>query len=99
MRMEFLARLGAAAAAVSMLGACGFLPPTETEEFTVTGAVAQQAGTFRNTDPNINDLNAKLVCADGYEKVDQATLPADPGSLEVWRVHCAPYSVSFLPEF
>jgi hypothetical protein len=100
MRIGFLARLGAAAFGISALGACGFLPPSQNPDFTVVGAIAPQPDIFRNADPNVNDLTAKLYCAEGYERLEQTTLPADPGSFEVSRVQCTPYTLwSFLPEF
>ena len=73
------------------LGACGFLPPSQQQQFAVSGAVAQSPGTFRNTDPQINDRLAQQLCAEGYDKLGAKTLPADPGSLEEWQVQCAPH--------
>jgi hypothetical protein len=98
MRIGFFARLGAAVLGVSALGACGLLPDAAPQTFAVVGAIAPQADDFRNTDPNVNDVTARLYCADGYQKLDQATLPADPGSFEQWRVQCTPHSLlSSLP--
>jgi hypothetical protein len=101
MRIGFLARLGAAALGVSALGACGFLPPSSTPDFTVAGAVAAQPDVFRNADPNVNDVVAKLYCAEGYQRLDEMSLPAEPGSFTVWRVQCTPYETpwAFLPNF
>ena len=73
------------------LGACGFLPPSQQQQFAVSGAVAQNPGTFRNTDPQINERFAQQICADGYQKLGAQTLPADPGTLEEWHVQCAPH--------
>jgi hypothetical protein len=97
MRIGRLALVGFSA---SWLGACGFLPPSQQQEFSVSGAPpTQTAGTFQNADPEINDALARQSCADGYEKLGEQTLPADPGTLEVWRVRCAPheawYSLAF----
>ena len=73
------------------LGACGFLPPSQQQQFAVSGALAQSAGTFRNTDPQINDHLAQQICVEGYQKLGAQTLPADPGTLEEWHVQCAPH--------
>jgi hypothetical protein len=71
------------------LGACG--APSQNQQFAVSGAVAPAAATFRNTDPQINDRQAREICVEGYEKLDTQTLPAEPGSFEQWRVQCAPH--------
>lgn len=100
MRNGVLVRVSLAVLSVSMLGACGFLPASRQQEFSVTGASpVQQAALFRNTDPNINDVLARQYCADGYQRLEQTTVAADPGSLERWRVRCTPYEVRFLPSF
>jgi hypothetical protein len=76
----------------SWLGACGFLPPSQQQQFSVSAAPPTQiAGVFSNTDPNLNDSLARQGCVEGYEKVSGQTLPADPGTLDVWRVQCAPH--------
>lgn len=74
------------------LGACGFLPPSQQQEFAVSAAAPSQ-GVFRNADAGLNDNQAANLCALGYDKLNEATLPADPGSLEVWRVRCQPYPI------
>jgi hypothetical protein len=71
------------------LSACGFLPPTGPQEFTVTAV--QPADPSGSSDAvALNDQQARLVCAAGYEKVKEDTQPADPGSFEVWQVRCLP---------
>ena len=75
----------------SCLGACSFLPPSQQQEFAVSGAPAVQTGAvFRNADANLNDVLARQVCADGYEKLGEQSLPVDTGTLTLWRVRCAP---------
>ena len=51
---------------------------------------AQTGAVFRNADANLNDGLARQICADGYDKLAEQTLPADPGTLTLWRVRCAP---------
>ena len=58
------------------LGACGCLPPSQQQQFAVSGAVAQTAGTFRNTDPQFNDRLAQQICVEGYQEAGRA----DPAS-------------------
>ncbi len=89
MRISHLALL---ALGTLSLGACsGFLPPSQQQQFAVSGAVASTPATFRNTDPQINDRAAQQICVEGYSKLGAQTLPADPGTLEEWRVECAPH--------
>jgi len=52
---------------------------------------------FRSHDANLNDLKAKAYCADGYDKLDETTLPTYEGTLTQWQVRCTEYRVSFLP--
>jgi hypothetical protein len=83
----------------SGLGACGFLPPSEQQEFTITGAPpVQTADIFRNANPNLNDSLARLACVEGYEKLNEQTIPVDPGALDLWRVRCAPHQIWFWPD-
>jgi|GEM_PF-3964338 hypothetical protein len=87
-----IGHLALVVAGASALAGCGFLPPSQQQEFAVTGAPpVPQAGIFRNTNPAINDTQARQACAEGYEKLGEQTLPADPGTFEVWRVRCAPH--------
>jgi len=91
-RMVFLV------AGTAALSGCGFLPSTDKLEFAVTGDLpTDHASTFRNIDPKINEVQAQGYCADGYEKLSETTVPSDSGTLQEWRVRCAPYVVSFLP--
>ena len=78
------------------LSACSLLPPSPDQEFAVTGSAAAPADAmFRSHDPNINDVQARAYCADGYDKLSESTIPTDGGDLTEWRVRCTPYSVSF----
>ncbi len=74
---------------VLLLAACAAPAP---QEFAVSQpAVVSPPGTlFRANDPNVNDVLAKGFCADGYQKLDESTLPTDSGDLKAWRVQCAP---------
>jgi hypothetical protein len=75
------------------LAACGFLPPSQQQEFAVSAAPATStAGLFGTRDPNLNNALARQGCVEGYEKLTEQTLPADPGTWEVWRVRCAPHA-------
>jgi len=76
----------------SWVGACGLLPPSQPQEFAVSAATPMPAPSlFGNTDPNLNDLLARQGCIDGYEKLAEQSVPADPGTLQIWRVRCAPH--------
>ena len=83
----------------TLLGGCGFLPPSQQQEFSIVGEVPPQATPatgFHTTDANINDTLAKSLCADGYEKLDAKSLPAqddahDQESYNHWRVRCTEY--------
>jgi hypothetical protein len=96
MRMR---RFGLIVFSASCLGACGFLPPSQQQEFSVTAAQpAANAGVFGNTDPRLIGTLAAQGCVEGYDKVTAQTLTVDPGALDVWRVRCAPHdSWAWLP--
>src|SRR5260370_244387 len=93
-----ISRLALVAVGAAGLGACGFLPPSQQQEFAVSGAPpTEAAGGFRNADPNINETLAQQACVEGYEKLGEQTLPADPGTLDVWRVRCTPHAAWYWP--
>jgi len=93
-----IGQLALVAFSASWLGACGFLPPSQNQEFAVSGAPpTQTVGVFRNADANIDDGLARQICIDGYEKLSAQTLPADPGTFEVWHLRCAPHQAWFWP--
>lgn len=83
-------RLALVVLGAGSLGACGFLPPSEQQEFDVSAAAPAQ-GVFRNADPALNDKQAQGICATGYERLNQSTLPTESGSLDVQHVRCTPY--------
>jgi hypothetical protein len=72
------------------LSACGFLPPTGPQDFTVTAVQPADQPGSSDAVAALNDQQARLVCAEGYEKVKDDTQPADPGSFVVWQVRCLP---------
>lgn len=72
------------------LSACGFLPPTGPQEFTVTAVQPADQSGSNEAVAALNDQQARLVCAQGYEKVKEDTQPADPGTFEIWQVRCLP---------
>jgi hypothetical protein len=77
----------------SWVGACGFLPPSQQQEFAVSAAPpSSAAGLFSTIDPNLNDTLARQNCVEGYERLGEQTVPADPGTLAVWRLRCAPHA-------
>jgi hypothetical protein len=83
-----LAMFGAAS-----LAACGFLPPSQQQEFAVSAAPATAAaGLFGTGNPKLNDTLAQEGCVEGYEKLGDHTMPADPGTIDVWRVRCTPHA-------
>jgi hypothetical protein len=88
-------KTAAFAAAGLMLGfiLAGCAAPQQ-QDFAVTAsATASPPGTqFRSNDPNANDVLAKGVCADGYQKLDESTQPTDSGDLTEWHVRCTPYA-------
>ncbi len=88
-------RLLVAAGALSLAG-CGFFSPRiEQPQFSVSAAPpVQPAKEFRNGNPDLNDLQAKAYCADGYEKVAASQAPTDDSMLDVWQVRCARYGFS-----
>jgi hypothetical protein len=80
--------VGALALMVAALSGCESTP----QEFTVAGVIGTPgASQFANTDPGINDVLAKQVCADGYEKLDEQSIPADKGSYSEWKLRCTQY--------
>ncbi len=84
--------VGALALAVVGLAGCSNSTP---QEFTVAGIVANPgASQYANTDPAIDGVLAKQLCADGYDKLDETTVPADKGSYSQWKLRCTPYHVS-----
>jgi hypothetical protein len=100
MRLVFRPRRAIILSAALGLAGCGFLPASQPEDFAVTGAPPSPAGTlFRSSDPDINAVQARGICADGYDKLGTSTLPTDSGTLEEWQLRCKEYSVSFLPSF
>ncbi|WP_189042293.1 hypothetical protein [Aliidongia dinghuensis] len=77
-------------AALLGLGGCSSTP----EDFTVTGVIANPgASQFANTDPAVDAVLAKQICADGYEKLDEQSVPADKGSFDKWKLRCTQYHV------
>ncbi len=84
--------VGALALGVVCLGGCANSTP---QEFTVAGIVANPgASQYANTDPTIDAVLAKQLCADGYDKLDETSVPADKGSYSQWKLRCTPYHVS-----
>jgi hypothetical protein len=85
-------RVAFAVAAALILGGCSLMPPSQQQEFTVSGAVpAATPAPFRNTDPQIDAVLARQYCADGYQKLGEASLPSDSGTLQQWQIRCTPY--------
>ncbi len=90
MRVGLIGAVGLLAA-LSGLGGCASTP----QEFTVAGVVGNPgASQFANTDPAIDGVLAKQICADGYDKLDEQSVPADKGSYSVWKLRCTPYHAS-----
>ncbi|MEI9982044.1 MAG: hypothetical protein WDN69_01795 [Aliidongia sp.] len=88
-----ISRLALIVSSASLVGACGFLPPSQQQQIALTGAPpTQTAGIFRNADPNINDTLAQQACVEGYEKLGGQALPTDLGTIEEWQIRCAPHS-------
>ena len=80
--------VGLVALGVAGLGGCASTP----QEFTVAGVIGTPgASQFANTDPAIDDVLAKQVCADGYEKLGEQSIPADKGSYSQWKLRCTQY--------
>jgi hypothetical protein len=93
MRLDAACRLTACLALLG-LADCGLLPDAQQQSFTVSGNPAVPpagAKPFQNTDPKIDAVLAKQICVDEVRKLGQASLPADTGTIEQWRVECAPY--------
>jgi len=95
MRVVFAARVSLLAVLLPSLVACAIEP----QKFAVTGQTEPSPtdALFRSHDPNVTDLKAKAYCADGYDKLDETTLPTNDGTLTQWQVRCTEYRVSFLP--
>jgi hypothetical protein len=73
-----------------MLAACGFLPPSQQQEFSVSSAVPTAEPTpFNSNDPKVNDALARNYCADGYDHLDNGQTKTADGKVSVWRVSCA----------
>ena len=88
MRVELV---GAIALVLAGLGGCAGSTP---QDFTVAGVIGNPgASQFANTDPGIDDVLAKQICADGYEKKGEQSIPADKGSYSQWTLQCTPYHV------
>jgi hypothetical protein len=84
--------VGAMALVLAGLGGCTGGTP---QEFTVAGVMGNPgASEFANTDPAINDVLAKQICTDGYDKLDEQSIPADKGSYSQWKLRCTPYRLS-----
>jgi hypothetical protein len=82
--------VGAMALVLTGLAGCASTP----QEFTVAGVIGNPgASQFANTDPAIDDVLAKQICTDGYEKLGEQSIPADKGSYSQWKLRCTPYHV------
>jgi len=82
---------GAMALVLAGLGGCSSTP----QEFTVAGIIGNPgASQFANVDPAIDDVLAKQICTDGYEKLGEQSIPADKGSYSQWKLRCTPYHFS-----
>jgi hypothetical protein len=55
------------------------------------GPLPASHATLNKVDPQIADLHARQICTLGYDKLEERTMPYDPGQLAFWRVRCAPY--------
>ena len=76
---------------LSGLGGCASTP----QEFTVAGVIGTPgASEFANVDPAIDDVLAKQICADGYEKLGEQSVAADKGSYSQWKLRCTQYHLS-----
>ncbi len=74
--------------------------PSLPQEFAVTGAAPAPAGTtFRNSDPNINDVEAESLLRRRPTKSSASRpQPTDSGPIQEWRVRCSPYTLlSWIP--
>ena len=84
--------VGAIALVLTGLGGCAGSTP---QDFTVAGVIGNPgASQFANTDPAIDDVLAKQICTDGYDKLGEQSIPADKGSYSQWKLRCAPYRLS-----
>ena len=91
MRWGWIGAIGLVAG-LSGLGGCSSAP----QDFTVVGVIGTPgASQFANTDPAINDVLAKQICADGYEKLGEQTVAADKGSYSQWKLRCTQYHFGF----
>ncbi len=92
--MAKLVKLLVVAGALSTAG-CAFFSHVEPTQLSVSALPpSDPPKEFRNRNPNLNDLQAKYYCADGYEKVSTSQAPTDDGMLDVWQIRCARYSFS-----
>jgi hypothetical protein len=84
--------VGAMTLVLTGLGGCAGGTP---QEFTVAGVMGNPgASQFANTDPAIDDVLAKQICTDGYDKLGEQPIPADKGSYSQWKLRCTPYHLS-----
>lgn len=74
-----------------------FLPPTEPQEFVVTGSIADVPTPFRNSEPGVENIHAREICANGFEKLGEDTQPTDQGEINQVRVRCAKFMVTPVP--
>jgi len=86
-------RVGLAGWMALMMAGLAGCTGTTPQQFTVAGLIANPgASQYANTDAGIAPVLAKLICADGYDKLDEKTVPADKGSYDQWKLQCTPYS-------
>ncbi|HEV2676958.1 MAG TPA: hypothetical protein VGV37_20690 [Aliidongia sp.] len=77
---------------VAVLSGVGGCVSTTPQEFTVAGVIGSPGvSRFANADPAIDAVLAKQICADGYEKLGEQSIPADKGSYSQWKLRCTPY--------
>jgi hypothetical protein len=74
----------------------------ESPEFGVSalsaGPMPANYAAFNRIDEHVNDFHAQQFCTLGYDKLEQGTMPYDPGTLAWWRVRCVPYELGFWPD-
>jgi len=81
-----------AAMATLMVGACTVLPPSDIQDFSVSGSVAApQPALFLNTDPTLTATLAKQSCADHADVLGTSMVPSDKGDIGVAHVSCTRY--------
>ena len=82
-------RLATILAVGALLAGCGFLPPSQPQDFAVSAALPKaQATPFNNNDPMVNDTLARAYCADGYDHLDDGRTRSADGAVSVWRISC-----------